>query len=235
MNTWRTDIPKPRMFCWSCLPWQLWVRQTDVSFHYILNHKGVAKSVLKGKWGGHRFTEYFGNKKKKRRRRSPFTPTPLFERQDFRRKIWSWHILPQTVSGSSLVLQAQFSFLGTWWAGFSSVGSRVNLLGSFPLPHKLSVPNLCSSDTWTIISILPRTPGPPSFVWLTSPSWVGASPSPGLEALPVFSPGAGLFFIVDSLVSFSRLNFLRGGQTVWFQSVVFVFSTPPRPGTRRRY
>ena len=92
------------------------------------------------------------------------------------------------------------------------MGSRVNLLGSFPLPHKLSVPNLCSSDTWTIISILPRTPGPPSFVWLTSPSWVGASPSPGLEALPVFSPGAGLVFIVDSLVSFSRLNFLRGGR-----------------------
>ena len=113
MNTWRTDIPKPRMFCWSCPPWQLWVRQTDVSFHYILNLKRV-----KGKRGGHRFNEYFGNKKKKRRKSSPFTarhPLPGlgFERQDFRRKICSWHILPQTVSGSPLVLRAQFRLLSS--------------------------------------------------------------------------------------------------------------------------
>ena len=177
MNTWRTDIPKPRMFCWSCPPWQLWVRQTDVSFHYILNHKGVAKSVLKGKCGGHRFTEYFGNKKKKRRRRSPFTPTPLFERQDFRRKIWSWHILPQTVSGSSLVLRAQFSFLGLgelapplWVAGW------ISLRASYFLTS-------CQSPTFAHLTLGPSSPSslgpwdlPPLFGWPATAGWVPVPP-----------------------------------------------------------
>lgn len=44
----------------------------------------------------------------------------------------------------------------------------------------------------------------------------------------LLSPGAGLVFIVDSLVTFSRLNFLSGSDCL-IPNFVFVFSTPPRP------
>lgn len=85
------------------------------------------------------------------------------------------------MSASVLKLRAQFRFLSSCQhSGLESclsfVGSRVHLLVSFLIPHELSVPSLCSSGHLDRHLHTPKDSGTPAFVWLTRPSWVGASP-----------------------------------------------------------